>query len=190
MEYKFFTNNFHHSYFLFYIFIIFSLITICQLISTLDFPQSITLLNGNIFVIHKYGIDIYDSSLENKVKNILNFTGDNCIDSTDKLKKNIISRFSPEEYGFIISIINDIIFIFDCEGNFLYKNTTKICEQSNVYYELLPIKSNKEELTFMIGYVNSSDYIHLNFYKYNLINNNTYNINNIILILSNTYIKT
>ena len=54
-------NIFTHLFFPFYILIIFSFLKKYKQFDKLDFPQSITLLNGNIFVIYKEGIVIYNS---------------------------------------------------------------------------------------------------------------------------------
>ena len=101
-------NFFYNLNFIFDILIFFSFFKMYDLISGLQYPQSITLLNGNIFIIHKEGIDIYNSSLNNKVNNVLYFSDDICIDE-HKMKKISISRFSPKDKGYIINIINDYL---------------------------------------------------------------------------------
>ena len=174
---KFHIFDFQSNKLFFYLLMLLFFVKICNPIPPLHFPQSITLLNGNIFIIHKDGIDIYDASLENKVKNILNFTEINY----EVFKQIVISRFSPDKYGYIISIIRDIIYIFDYEGNFLCKDTNQIYinGDKNYYYDLLPIEGNKKKIYYMIGYVNNSNNINLKFYKYDIVSNhinNSYNI--------------
>ena len=83
-----------------------------------SYPTAITLNNGDIFIIHKYGITICDSSLLNIIKNVKNFTSENeQISSEEKLSKVSISKFND---GFIVSIIINKVYIFDKNGN--YKN--------------------------------------------------------------------
>jgi len=132
----------------------------------LNYPISITLLNGNIFVIYEEGIKIYDSKLNNS-NTILNFTENDKIDDITKYVKVAISRFSEDNYGYIISVINDKIYIFDCEGNILYKKETSL---NGKYYSIVPIKEENKEFTYMICFINSNNYINYYFYKYN--NNN------------------
>ena len=168
-EKKCFTNNFHNINIFYYILIFLSCIKICRLIQNLQDPKSINLINGNIFIIHTKGIDIYDSSLEKKIKNVFNFTLGDSI-SPEILQNIVISRFSPEEYGHIICIINHLIYIFDYEGNHLYKDTKNISVIDKIHYELLPIKNNNEDLIFMVGYINISDYINITFFNYKIIN--------------------
>ena len=164
-------KQYYCHFFFIYSFIFFSLIKKCKLIPNLEYPQSINLLNGNIFIIERKSISLYNSSFQ-FVRNILDIKEEN-IKSEDKMQKNALSQFPPEQYGYIISVINSHVYIFNYEGNFLYKNTTNINDDCSIYYELLPINSSKEELNYMIGYVDDCNNIHLNFYKYNLTENKT-----------------
>ena len=110
----------------FFEFQIFSLIIILQIfckinsITSFDYPYSITLSNDNIFLIQKTGIDIYDESL-NKLNQIIEFSGEEEI-SEEKFSK-IVIKYNNE---YILSIINDKIFIFNNEGKLLYKSEEKI----------------------------------------------------------------
>ena len=165
-------NKFYELYFFFFILIFFSFFKMYKLDSL-----AITLLNGNLMKIHEIGIDIYNSSFNYLVKNIYNFTENNTVFN------NIISIFPPEDYGYIISIINNQIYIFDWEGNFLYKNESKLYDiksYSEFYYELVPIKSNGKQLSYMIGYPDGNNNIHLLFYEYKINNNSSKVLNSII----------
>ena len=161
MKYIQFLKNIN---FFFFTLLFFSFLKLCKLIENLKHPQSITLLNGNIFIVHDDGIDIYDSSLKYK-KNILNKTE---LD-TGENNNIVIYKFSALDYGYIISIIKGKIYIFDYEGSFLFKNETKInninCPQC--IFVLIPVKGNEKELSFMLGYIdNNNKNINLFFYKY------------------------
>ena len=110
----------------FFDFQIFCLIIILQsfykiiCLSSFDYPYSITLSNDNIFLIQKTGIDIYDKSL-NKLNQAFEFSGEDEI-SEEKFS-NITIKYNNE---YILSIINDKIFIFNNEGKLLYKSEEKI----------------------------------------------------------------
>jgi len=104
------------------LFMIFLFFHIFQIVisTTFDYPYNLTLSNDNIFLIHYTGVDIYDSSF-NKIRQILQFSGD------EEITEEIFGKIELK-YGFehILSIINDRIYIFNNEGEFLYKSEDKI----------------------------------------------------------------
>ena len=154
---------------------IFSLIIIFQSfykissITSFDYPYSIILSNDNIFLIQKTGIDIYDISL-NKLKQIFQFSGEEEI-SEEKFSKITIKN--NNEY--ILSVINDKMFIFNNEGKILYKSEKKINETEIIYsYSLTFINVTNNYFEYLLGYFDVDCYIHLNLYRYyNESNNNT-----------------
>ena len=79
-----------------------------------DYPYSITLANDNIFLIQKTGIDIYDKCL-NMLNQIIKFSKEEEITEENFSK---IAVKNNKEY--ILSIINDKLFIFNNEGKLLY----------------------------------------------------------------------
>ena len=85
-----------------------------------------TLLNKNIFIIHKSGVDIYDSSLTKKIKNIITFSNDEIKGNNDIYAENIISKNDEKTFEYITCIINDKIYIFNSEGEKLYNSENKI----------------------------------------------------------------
>ena len=144
---------FHCIYFLFYILKFVSFIKIGKGLPNLKFTKSITLLNGDIFIIHQSGISIYNSSLNGFIENITYFSEDLLINDYSQLNKVIISRFNETNYGYIISIINNIIYIFDYKGKMLKNDTTQIdILKKGEYFTLIPIRKNIEILTYMIGF--------------------------------------
>ena len=111
--------KFSAKYFLFYLLVFVSILKKYIAFDNLLYQQSITLLNGNIFMIYQNGITKYDSSLSSNILVIEQFNSDELIDDYTKYNKLTISRFSENDYGYIISTINDIIYIFNYEGNIL-----------------------------------------------------------------------
>ena len=151
------------SYFLFFNLIFNINIVFSQLFK---FPQSITLLNGNIFIIHSKGIDIYDSSFSAKNETII--YSENFINDTKELSKITISRFSVEDLGLIISTINNSIYIFDYKGKLLFiDNETDL---NGDYYTIVPFKRESYKFIYMIGFVNQTYGIDYIFYTYNYVN--------------------
>ena len=92
-----------------------------------DYPYSITLANDNIFLIQKTGIDIYDKSL-NKLNQIIEFSGEDKI--TEENFSRIAIKYNNE---YILSVINDKMFIFNNEGYLLYKSEEKINSNQTIY---------------------------------------------------------
>ena len=105
---------------------IYSLIILYQIFLRIDsktsfnYPYSINLEKDNILLIQKTGIDIYDKSL-NKLHNIIEFSKDEEI-SEEKFSK-IVIKYNNE---YILSVINDKMFIFNNKGNLLYRSEEKI----------------------------------------------------------------
>ena len=123
---KKFQINFFICFFLIILFLI-----INENISTIIFtyPNSISLSNDNLFVIHKSGISICNSALSEIINNITIFTED------EILTEDSLSRItSIYENGFIFNIINDKIYIYDEENNFLYQDENTILDGENPSY--------------------------------------------------------
>ena len=79
--------------------------------------QSAQLNSGEFFLIHKYGIDICDENRATIVRNILTFPEEEQI-TTEKMANIKIKKFDD---GYLICLINEQIYIFDDQGNFLHK---------------------------------------------------------------------
>ena len=152
---------------------IFSLIIIIQIFykisskSPFDYPYSIILDNDNIFLIQKTGIDIYDKYL-NKLNQIVEFSGKEEI-SEEKFAK-IVIKYNNE---YILSIINDIFFIFNNEGKLLYKSEEKINDRQKIYsYSLTFINVTNNYCDYILGYFDKECNLNLNLYRYDNDNNN------------------
>ena len=147
--------------------------------TSFDYPYSITLSNDNIFIIQKTGIDIYDKSL-NKLNQIIEFSGENEI-SEEKFSKTII-KYNMQ---YILSVINDKMFIFNKEGKLLYKGEEKINEDQIIYsYSLTFIHSTNITCDYVIGYFDEESYLNLYLYNYD---NETNNISLLYKYKGNSY---
>ena len=129
--------------------------------------QSIQLLNGNFLMIHQNGIDICNKGLTKIIKTEFIFTDDEKI-TPDKMK-NIIIKQSTD--GYIYSLINDNIYIFNELGNLLYKSA-KINQDKTPNYYSLTIKDNYH---FYIGLI-TNNFLNIYYYEYNLTSNTIINI--------------
>ena len=125
------------------------------------YPYSITLFNDNIFLIQKRGIDIYDKSLK-MIDQIIKFSKEEEI-TEDNFAK--IAVKNHKEY--ILSIINDKLFIFNNEGKLLYNSTEKINNNQIIYsYSLTLIHTTNNACYYIIGYFDENSYLNLYLYRY------------------------
>ena len=112
-----------------------------------DYPYSITLSNDNILLIQKTGIDIYDQYL-NKLNQIIEFSGEEEI--TEENFSKITIKYNKD---YILSIINDTIFIFNNEGNLLYKSEEKINGNQTIYSYSFTLIPDKNYCKYVLGYL-------------------------------------
>ena len=127
-----------------------------------SYPTAITLNNGNIFIIHKTGITVCDSTFSRIIKYVKNFTTDyEQISTEQKLSKVSLEKFSD---GYIISIIMFKVYIFDKLGNLkAYKDISYAYD--NLYYSLTPYKYDIDFYYFLVGFFNQQK-LYLFYYKY------------------------
>ena len=111
------------------------------------YPTAITLNNGNIFIIHKTGITICDSSFSNIIRYVKNFTTESeQISSEEKLSKVSISKFND---GYIVSIIINKVYIFDKTG-IMKTNKDLSYTNDNLYFSLTAYKYDIDYYYFLI----------------------------------------
>ena len=129
--------------------ILFSILFFIKSISTLDFtyPSAISLNNGNIFVIEKEGICIYDEQLVNIVYNYPFEEGEK-IEDLNNLS-NIIIKY---EYNYIICLINLKIYFFKNDGEKLLETGKLIIDEDFSYPTLSPIELNDNDYFYTISY--------------------------------------
>ena len=150
------------------VFIIFVTKTLCEL--SLTNLKAVTLLNGDIFIIHEKSVDVYDSTLTNKKSEYL-LDSSMQVSSFGNLSKTTISIFPKSYGGYVISIIRDYIFFFYENGTLLHQiNTTADLEGE--YYSLVPFKIEGNEyyyiVAFGIGENVENCYMRLIYYKFNI----------------------
>lgn len=123
--------------------ILFLTFLIGNVISLLNFnyPSAISLTNGNVFVVEKKGIFIYDSQLKNIVDSHPFQDEDDEIDSEDSLSKVIIKLKGT----YIICLINRKIFFFNQYGNFILETEHLINEENYSYPTLIPMTAMNEQ---------------------------------------------
>ena len=153
----------------YYIIISFQLINKINSYVHFKYPYGITLTNQNVFIVHQLGIDIIDAQFTKIIKNVLTFSEEEKIKTENELSKIEIKY----KDGYILSLINDKIYIFNNTGDFLNKSDDKITEDESIeYYTLVPIEKVYTGIYyFLIGFFDTNNYLNLNYYKYNIQNN-------------------
>ena len=137
---------------------------------SLNYPSSVCLPNGKIFIIRETGITIYDHLLTTKIKDILTFPSNETITENDLSR--ITTTFSEDDN--IFSVIKDKIYIFDNKGNLLFHNNTSILKKGvePKYYSLNVVKKKDNLYRFAIHYKVEYDF-YRNYYNYNKTSNET-----------------
>ena len=128
---------------------------------TFNFPSAIKLDNGYIFVIDELGIYIYDETVTNLIRTEYLFDEEDQIRTKDDLSRVIIKKYNK-----YLCMINYKIFIFDNEGQFLYKNSQFLTSTLPNHYTLIPCGILNGDIYYIIGYYDSSVNLKFLLYKY------------------------
>ena len=150
MNDKIFVVNFRINFFLFILFMIRN--SSLSYVS-FNFPYALSLSNGNILVIHKTGITICDNLLTKIIKNATIFITSEQIETEESLSKVTTTKMN----NYIISIINDKIYIFNDIGDLLFQDNTKILSsyERAEYYTLVSYKIVDNNYFYLIGFVDN-----------------------------------
>ena len=144
-------------------------------LSNFNYPSAINLSNGNIFIVEKEGIYVYDAALKNKIYSYTFRDEDDKINDVDDLSKVVIKASGM----YILCLINSKIFIFDYEGKYL-SETGKLIEDQNILHPTLTIipSAGNDYCYYIIGYfIKVDESYNIKFLYYKLNNNNRENTN-------------
>ena len=145
--------------------IIVLLINTYSIFSSLSFsyPSAVTLINGNYFVIHKYGISICYSSFSKIINNItIAENTAELISNENDLYKIEIKKFKD---GYILCAIIDKIYIFNSYGIMKYKSNSLIPRDVK-HLTLTPYIIKDNNYYYLFGYINQGTF-YLYYYKFN-----------------------
>ena len=136
---------------------------------TFKYPIALSLRSDNIFVVDQLGVNVYNPSLTYLVKNVYNFSEEDKITNDEAFSKVIIRRHK----NFVLGLINDKIYLFNEEGNLLFRNDTKLVSgQSPKQYTIVGRgEEYRYYLYYLIGYFDSENHLILLFYEYYSIKN-------------------
>ena len=135
-----------------------------------NYPNAIKLKTGNIFIIHKEGVTICDSSYKS-FNDIIIFNSTEQINESD-LSKVTISQFDD---GYIVSVIINHVYIFDANGVFKFKGTDGIFINNvpdDLYYSIAIHKIESNKYYYLLSFV-FNELLYFQYYEYDSeINNN------------------
>ena len=131
-----------------------------------QFPYAFKLNNRNILVIHQLGVTICDETFTESIKRVVTFSDSEKITNDTSLSK--VSSVKADEY--VICLINDMIYVFDQEGNFKKKSEDKITSFNVEYYSLEYTFKESNYLYFVIGFFYNKQ-LKLYSYKYHILQN-------------------
>ena len=148
---------------LFFIFFLGNIVRKIHSYINFTYPYGISLSNGKIFVIHKFGICICDQNLSTIIKNVTEFTEEE--ELTDESLLRISSAY---EYEYIIAIINYKIYIFNNTWNLLIiDNITLDSKDNDIYFSITPIILYETFYYYLISYVDYGE-IRFLYYRFNI----------------------
>ena len=143
------------------------------------FPSSVSLLNGNIFVIEKNGIFVYNEQLTNIIYNYA-FEENEKINNLNSLS-NVIIRYKR---NYILCLINSKIYFFDDKGENILITNKLIMDENISYITLTLIGTIGNFYYYSIEYLLSESsiyYIKIISYKIDLIEKTNNYIDNIVI---------
>ena len=133
-----------------------------------QFPNSITLNNGNILISGKDGLYIYELSNLNIVRNVLNYDETHKITSKEMCVKTTFSQLPDEEGGNILYLLQDKIFVFSPDA--IYKKDFDLSQEVNgIYFSLNFYKKENEYIYYILAYTEvGTNIFNLVYYKMNI----------------------
>ena len=160
--------------------ILLSIIFINKVLSVdFTFPSSVSLLNGNIFVIEKNGIFVYNEQLTNIIYNYA-FEENEKINNLNSLS-NVIIRYKR---NYILCLINSKIYFFDDKKENILITDKLIMDENISYITLTLIGTIGNFYYYSIEYLlneSSIYYIKIISYKIDLIEKTNNYIDNIVI---------
>ena len=124
----------------------------------LDYTHSLTLINGNVFIIHKNGVRVYDYNFTITIYEF-NFGGTPIISSEDDNNFTSIIQCNDNE-KYVIAIIKDNIYIFSAKGQYLSHKPINLFSDFLInnyykYYSFLYYKYLNNVYYLILAFINN-----------------------------------
>ena len=128
----------------------------------LEYIHPITLLNGNIFIIHKNGILVYNYNFTNILYNN-NFGGIPIIPSEEESEMTSVIQCKDNE-KYVIALINDTIYAFSSQGLYLFDKQINPFSDFRTdiyfkYFSFLYYKCEDSNYYFIVSFINNESNI-------------------------------
>ena len=116
-----------------------------------NYPRSILLQNGKLFILNVEGIFLSNVDLTNYTK-IYHYEEEISKNIQDILNKSLIEKF-PDEKGIIICIMINQLLFFDYSGALLNYDLISEVDYSNLYHNLLTYKKEGDYYYYIVTYI-------------------------------------
>ena len=145
----------------------------------LNYTHTLSLSNGNIFIIHKNGVNVYNYNFTIKLYDF-DFGGNLLIPSETDNDLTSIIQSKDDINKYVIAIINNIIYVFTSKGQyyFHFSHTLLSDFSTNVlykYYSFLYYKYNDNTYYYILSFINNDNAIKLIEFEIYM-NNHSYKI--------------
>ena len=127
-----------------------------------NYPRSILLQNGKLFILNAEGIFLSDADLTNYTK-IYQYEEEISKNVQDVLSKSLIEQF-PDEKGIIICIMINQLLFFEYSGALLNYELISEVDYSNLYHNLLTYKKEGDYYYYIVTYIHNAK-IFIFYYK-------------------------
>lgn len=157
--------NLKQNKFLIFLIILCSIFPLISSILSFTYPQSTTLSTGQILVVERDGIHICDSSFNTKTRTLKTFPDEDKITSLSKLSTTIIKKSS---FAILIFSNYKLYMVSTSTGNLLAQSSGKLITGEEPKYVDLAYYYyyTNSQFFFAIAYINSNNYLVINYYEY------------------------
>ena len=154
------------------------------------YPHSLVLSNGNLVIVHEYGINLYDPLLTNMIRQY-NFTEENTITSQRECASISIFQEEETENKYIFILAKNILYIFSPELEYKLSSdmTSYLISNLNYHecsinYVFLFYQFKEPNYYFFIGYPKEG-YFYINYFSANISSESVSNIDSLTYISMN-----
>ena len=157
----------------------------------LDYSHALSLINGNVFIIHKNGVIVYNYNFTSILYNY-DFGGNPLISSeTDNNFTSLIQCYDDNN-KYVLALINDKIYIFSSRGQYLFHTSHTLFSNFTTdvfyhYYSFLYYKYEGSIYYFIVTFIDNQNLIKLIEFQLNINSQSfsfykeiTYNEDNIV----------
>ena len=127
-------------------------------------PNSLLLHNGKLFIANINGMFVCSTDLQNNYKEYIYYNKTVDESNIDFISLSTIIAQFKEENGKIICLVENAIYFFDHEGQFLYMDFLPDSDYQEINFNLLTYKKINDDYYYIITFI-KSNYINILYYK-------------------------